>query len=66
MRCVRVDQGTSTADFGIFSSNALLVDNFSFLESEIHAFNPTTGALLGTIPIDVGAGNTPGGTLAGC
>ena len=27
----------------------------------IHAFDPTTGALLGTIPVDPGIGNTPGG-----
>ena len=48
------------ADFGIFS-NDLLVGNFSFQESEINAFNPATGAFIGTIPIDVGLGNTPGG-----
>ncbi len=48
------------ADFGIFS-NDLLVGNFSFRESEINAFSPTTGAFLGTIPIDVGLGNIPGG-----
>ena len=48
------------ADFGIFS-NDLLVGNFSYLNSEINAFNSTTGAYLGTIPIDVGNGNTAGG-----
>lgn len=48
------------ADFGVFS-NDLLVANFSFVESEINAFDPTTGAFLGTIPIDVGVGNTAGG-----
>lgn len=42
----------------------LLVGNFSFVASEINAFNPTTGAFLGTIPIDNGAGNTPGGLWA--
>jgi uncharacterized protein (TIGR03118 family) len=48
------------SDFGPFS-NDLLVGNFSYLHSEINAFDPTSGALLGTIPIDVGAGNTAGG-----
>jgi polyvinyl alcohol dehydrogenase (cytochrome) len=33
----------------------------AFVDSEINAFNPTTGALLGTIPVDPGSGNTPGG-----
>jgi uncharacterized protein (TIGR03118 family) len=46
--------------FGPFS-NDLLVGNFSFLASEINAFDPISGVLLGTIPIDVGPGNTPGG-----
>jgi len=49
--------------FGAFSGD-LLVGNFSFVESEINAFNPVTGDFLGTIPIDVGAGNTPGGLWA--
>lgn len=48
------------ADFGAFGGD-LLVGNFSFAASEINAFDPVTGALSGTIPIDVGAGNTPGG-----
>ena len=48
------------ADFGAFS-NDLLVGNFSFLHSQINAFDPTSGAFLGTIPIDVGAANTAGG-----
>lgn len=47
------------AGFGAFGGD-LLVGNFSFAASEINAFNPTTGALVGTIPIDVGA-NSPGG-----
>ena len=51
------------ADFGVFS-NDLLVGNFSSADSEINAFDPTTGAFLGTIPIDPGAGNDPGGLLA--
>jgi uncharacterized protein (TIGR03118 family) len=41
------------ANFGLFS-NDLLVGNFSYMNSEISAYNPTTGALLGTIPIDDG------------
>jgi uncharacterized protein (TIGR03118 family) len=48
------------ASFGPFA-NDLLVGNFSFSASEINAFDPTTGTFLGTIPIDVGIGNTPGG-----
>jgi uncharacterized protein (TIGR03118 family) len=48
------------ASFGEFGGD-LLVGNFSFVESEINAFNPTTGAFLGTIPVDPGSGNTPGG-----
>ena len=51
------------ASFGAFGGD-LLVGNFSFLESEINAFNPTTGAFLGTIPVDPGNGNTPGGLWA--
>jgi uncharacterized protein (TIGR03118 family) len=50
------------AGFGEFA-NDLLVGNFSFLHSEINAFNPTTGALIGTIPIDDG-GNGAGGLWA--
>ena len=46
--------------FGPFGGD-LLVGNFSFVASEINAYDPVTGALAGTIPIDVGAGNTPGG-----
>jgi uncharacterized protein (TIGR03118 family) len=48
------------ASFGKFGGD-LLVGNFSFDDSEINAFNPTTGVLEGTIPIDVGAGNMAGG-----
>jgi len=47
------------SDFGLFS-NALLVGNFSFVESEINAFDLITGAFLGSIAIDSGS-NTPGG-----
>ena len=46
--------------FGEFA-NDLLVGNFSFVDSEINAFNPTTGAFLGTIEINPGNGQTPGG-----
>ena len=49
--------------FGPFSGD-LLVGNFSFVASEINAFDPLTGAFEGTIPIDVGPGNTPGGLWA--
>ena len=51
------------AGFGQFGGD-LLVGNFSFVASEIDAFDPLTGAFQGTIPIDVGAGNTPGGLWA--
>jgi uncharacterized protein (TIGR03118 family) len=39
----------------------LLVGNFSYNDSGINAFNPTTGMFEGMIPIGVGLGNTPGG-----
>lgn len=48
------------ASFGEFGGD-LLVGNFSFAASEINAFDPLTGAFEGTIPVDPGAGNTPGG-----
>jgi uncharacterized protein (TIGR03118 family) len=48
------------AGFGRFI-NHLLVGNFSFRNSEINAFDPTTGKFRGTIRIDVGKGHTPGG-----
>lgn len=51
------------ADFGVLSGS-LLVGNFSFAASEINAFDPVTGAFRGTIPVNVGAGNTPGGLWA--
>lgn len=47
-------------DFGQFSGD-LLVGNFSFLDSEINAFDPQTHKLAGTIPISAGSGHTPGG-----
>ena len=39
--------------FGRFAFH-LLVGNFSYLHSEINAFDPTNGELRGTIPIDTG------------
>jgi hypothetical protein len=48
------------ASFGEFGGD-LLVGNFSFVASEINAFDPMTGAFEGTIPVDPGSGNTPGG-----
>ena len=48
------------AGFGPFGGD-LLVGNFSFAHSGINAFDPTTGAFRGSIAIDVGPGNTPGG-----
>jgi uncharacterized protein (TIGR03118 family) len=50
------------ASFGPFA-NDLLVGNFSFVASEINAFDPLTGAFLGTIPINIGS-NLPGGLWA--
>jgi len=51
------------ADFGQFGGD-LLVANESYASSVINAFNPVTGAFEGSIPIDVGSGNTPGGLWA--
>ena len=51
------------ASFGPFA-NDLLVGNFSFVDSEINAFDPLTGAFLGTIDIDPGFGHRPGGLWA--
>jgi uncharacterized protein (TIGR03118 family) len=48
------------ASFGAFGGD-LLVGNFSFVASEINAFDPTTGMFEGMIPVDPGSGNTPGG-----
>ena len=48
------------AGFGQFGGD-LLVGNFSFVASGINAFDPITGEFKGTIPVDVGSGNTPGG-----
>ena len=50
----------AAAGFGSFI-NHLLVGNFSYLHSEINAFDPTNGKLSGTIRIAVGKGHTPGG-----
>jgi uncharacterized protein (TIGR03118 family) len=51
------------ASFGEFA-NDLLVDNFSYVDSEINAFDPVTGAFLGTMLVDPGAGQMPGGLWA--
>jgi hypothetical protein len=53
----------SWAGFGQFGGD-LLVGNESANNSEINAFNPTTGAFEGTIAVNVGNGNTPGGLWA--
>jgi uncharacterized protein (TIGR03118 family) len=50
------------SSFGQFGGD-LLVGNFSFVASEINAFDPMTGAFLGSISIDIGA-NAPGGLWA--
>ncbi len=47
------------AGFGQFGGD-LLVGNFSFVTSEINAYDPITGAFQGTIPIDTGSAG-PGG-----
>lgn len=47
------------AGFGPFGGD-LLVGNFSYVDSEINAFNPISGAFLGTIPIG-GPAYSPGG-----
>jgi uncharacterized protein (TIGR03118 family) len=49
--------------FGQFGGD-LLVGNFSYINTGINAFDPVTGAFLGTIPINAGLGNTPGGLWA--
>src|ERR1700735_5605866 len=49
--------------FGKFGGD-LLVGNFSFepgVADVINAFNPVTDALVGSIDVHPGAGNTPGG-----
>jgi uncharacterized protein (TIGR03118 family) len=50
----------ASAGFGKFI-NQLLVGNFSYLHSEINAFDPTNGKHRGTLPITLGKGRTPGG-----
>lgn len=45
--------------FGRFASD-LLIGNFSYLHSEINAFDPATGKFRGTLHIDAG-NNPPGG-----
>jgi uncharacterized protein (TIGR03118 family) len=46
--------------FGKFGGD-LLVGNFGFFNSEINAFNPVTDAFEGSIDINPGAHNAPGG-----
>ncbi|HEY5204253.1 MAG TPA: TIGR03118 family protein [Roseiarcus sp.] len=48
------------AGFGAFGGD-LLVGNFAFGDSEISAFDATTGAFEGTIAVSPGSGQTPGG-----
>jgi uncharacterized protein (TIGR03118 family) len=48
------------AGFGQFGGD-LLVGNQSHADSEINAFNPVTGAFEGSIAINPGSGNMPGG-----
>jgi uncharacterized protein (TIGR03118 family) len=48
------------ASFGKFGGD-LLVGNFSFFNSEINAFNPVTDAFEGSISINDGPHNAPGG-----
>ena len=51
------------SSFGQFGGD-LLVGNFSFVPGVadmINAFNPVTDALVGSIEVNPGAGNTPGG-----
>jgi len=48
------------ASFGRFGGD-LLIDNFSYADSVINAFNPATGAFVGSIAIDPGAGQSAGG-----
>jgi uncharacterized protein (TIGR03118 family) len=48
------------AGFGSFGGD-LLVGNFAFGESEINAFDATTGTFEGKIQVHPGSGNTPGG-----
>jgi uncharacterized protein (TIGR03118 family) len=45
----------ATASFGIFGG-ALLIGNFGEGNPSIHAFNPTTGAFLGTLQNEAGEG----------
>jgi uncharacterized protein (TIGR03118 family) len=47
------------SSFGQFGGD-LLIGNFSFADSVINAFDPTTGTFEGSIPIDIGS-NMPGG-----
>ena len=48
------------SNFGQFGGD-ILVGNFSYLHSEINAFDPQTHKLAGTIPISLPEGQAPGG-----
>jgi hypothetical protein len=50
----------AAAGFGSFGGD-LLVGNFSFADSEINAFDATIVKCEGTIHVNPGAGNMPGG-----
>jgi uncharacterized protein (TIGR03118 family) len=50
------------AGFGAFGGD-LLVGNFAFGDSEINAFDATTGKFEGTIPVNPGVGDTAAGGL---
>jgi uncharacterized protein (TIGR03118 family) len=49
--------------FGEFGGD-LLLGNFSYLDSVINAFDPTTGVFEGAIQVNPGSGNSPGGLRA--
>ena len=55
------DQGRARNIFRVDGDHRTQSYNFSFVASEINAFDLMTGAFEGSIPINVGAGNTPGG-----
>jgi uncharacterized protein (TIGR03118 family) len=57
------DIALAPASFGEFGGD-LLVGNFSFLDSVINAYDPTTGLFEGAIQVNPGSGNSPGGLWA--
>jgi len=54
------DQGRARNIFRVDGDHRTQSYDFSFVASEINAFDLMTGAFEGSIPINVGAGNTPG------